>query len=144
MTTTLMTLGAILDDIAEQRPDEILLTTVMHSGNTETMSRGALRHSSDRMALALSEQGVTTGTLVPIHLPTCNQFLTAAVAILKAGGTPMPVSDRLPAAELAALLELADPCVIVSRNDADQTLFQQPVLNPDDFHGASPLQEPLP
>ena len=58
MTTTLKTLGAILDDIAEQRPDEILLTTVMHSGNTETMSRGALRHSSDRMALALSEQGV--------------------------------------------------------------------------------------
>ena len=144
MTTTLMTLGAILDDIAEQRPDEILLTTVMHSGHTETMSRDALRHSSDRMALALSEQGVTTGTLVPIHLPTCNQFLTAAVAILKAGGTPMPVSDRLPAAELVALLELADPCVIVSRNDADQTLFQQPVLNPDDFLAASPLPEPLP
>ena len=87
MTTTLMTLGAILDDIAEQRPDEILLTTVMHSGTTETMSRDALRHSSDRMALALSEQGVTTGTLVPIHLPTCNQFLTAAVAILRQGHT---------------------------------------------------------
>ena len=98
MTDSLKTLGAILDDLAAIKPEETLLTTAMNSGTSETVTREALKNGSDHIAVSLLDQGVGRGDLIPIHLPTSNQFLIAAVGILKAGGTPMPGSSRLPEA----------------------------------------------
>jgi bile acid-coenzyme A ligase len=139
MTEPLKTLGAILDELAAARPEESLLTTAMNSGATETVSRHELKRWSDNLAQALLDLGVMTGDLVPIHLPTCNQFLVAAVAIFKAGGTPMPVSSKLPPAELMGLIDLAQPKVIISYQRFDQT-----TLNPDSYSDKEPISAALP
>jgi bile acid-coenzyme A ligase len=139
MTEPLKTLGAILDELAAARPEESLLTTAMNSGATETVSRHELKRWSDNLAQALLDLGVMTGDLVPIHLPTCNQFLVAAVAIFKAGGTPMPVSSKLPPAELMGLIDLAQPKVIISHQRFDQT-----TLNPDSYSDKEPISAALP
>ena len=139
MTEPLKTLGAILDELAAARPTESLLTTAMNSGATETVSRHELKSWSDNLAQALLDLGVMTGDLVPIHLPTCNQFLVAAVAIFKAGGTPMPVSSKLPPAELMGLIDLAQPKVIISYQRFDQT-----TLNPDSYSDKEPISAALP
>ena len=70
MTETLKTLGAILDELAADLPEETLLTTAMNSGPTETVSRRELKNWTDNIARALLDLGVVTGDLVPIHLPT--------------------------------------------------------------------------
>ena len=139
MTDSLKTLGAILDDLAAIKPEETLLTTAMNSGTSETVTREALKNGSDHIAVSLLDQGVGRGDLIPIHLPTSNQFLIAAVGIFKAGGTPMPVSSRLPEAELNGLLDLANPKMIISRQSFDQT-----TLNPDDFTHRGPIATVLP
>ena len=139
MTTQMLTLGAILDQLADQHPDEVVLTTAMQSGECNALTRSQLRCASDHLAHELVDQGVVQGDLVPIHLPTENAFLMAAVAILKAGGTPMPVSYRLPRSELSALLDLAAPKVIISRNDHERA-----TLNPDSVSAALPLESRLP
>ena len=75
MTDSLKTLGAILDDLAAIKPEETLLTTAMNSGTSETVTREALKNWSDHIAVSLLDQGVGRGDLIPIHLPTSNQFL---------------------------------------------------------------------
>lgn len=139
MTDSLKTLGAILDDLAAAKPEETLLTTAMNSGTSETVTREALKNWSDHLALSLLDHGVGRGDLIPIHLPTSNQFLVAAVGILKAGGTPMPVSSRVPEAELKGLIDLAHPRVIISTQ-----LFDQKTLNPNDFANRGPISTLLP
>jgi len=139
MTDSLKTLGAILDDLAAAKPEETLLTTAMNSGTSETVTREALKNWSDHLALSLLDHGVGRGDLIPIHLPTSNQFLVAAVGILKAGGTPMPVSSRVPETELKGLIDLAHPRVIISTQ-----LFDQKTLNPNDFANRGPMSAELP
>ena len=48
-----------------------------------------------------------------IALPNGIEFLTATVACWKLGAIPQPVSSRLPKRELDAIVELANPKVIV-------------------------------
>jgi len=130
MTITLKTPGEILDRISHEKPDEIVINTIMLDGTDDAVTRMTLRQRSDQMALALREKGVAPGVFVPIHLPTCTDFLVATIAIFKAGGTPMPVSDKLPQNELDHLLALAEARVIVSRQQHPLT-----TLDPADFPG---------
>jgi len=130
MTVTLKTPGEILDRISHEKPDEIVINTIMLDGTDDAVTRITLRQRADQMALALREQGVAPGVFVPIHLPTCTDFLVATIAIFKAGGTPMPVSDKLPQNELDHLLALAEARVIVSRQQHTLT-----TLDPADFPG---------
>ena len=128
MTITLKTPGEILDRISHEKPDEIVINTIMLDGTDDAVTRMTLRQRSDQMALALREKGVAPGVFVPIHLPTCTDFLVATIAIFKAGGTPMPVSDKLPQNELDHLLALAEARVIVSRQQ-----HALATLDPADF-----------
>lgn len=135
----LQPVGVILDTLAAQRPDDVVLTTLSVSGDPDTLTRAELRHWSDRLARELASRQVARGDLVPIHLPTGNAFMAATVAIFKAGGTPMPVSDRLPQAELDGLLGLADAKVIISAQ-----AFTADTLDPHRFREGQPIEETLP
>ena len=110
----LKTVGEIVDRFATLAPTEAVITTIDREGNEDTINRQMLTAWSDGLAQALVDAGVGVGDLVPIHLPTGNAFVAAAVGIFKAGGTPMPVSDRLPDIELSHLLDLADAKVVIS------------------------------
>ena len=51
--------------------------------------------------------------MVTIALPNSVEWFVAVVATWKIGAIPQPVSHRLPARELAAIVELADPPVVL-------------------------------
>jgi bile acid-coenzyme A ligase len=57
--------------------------------------------------------GVGQDDLVTIGLPNSAEYYVACAAVWKLGATPQPVSAKLPEAELAALVELADPSLLV-------------------------------
>ena len=139
MPAPLTTPGEILDQISAQKPDEIVITTIMRDGSDDAITRQALKRRSDGMNQALRDAGIRPGDFVPIHLPTCTDFLVATIAVFKAGGTPMPVSDRLPDSELTQLLALAEPKVIISR-----ALSAPVVLDPADFQESEPSPPSLP
>lgn len=100
---------------AESDPQRAALTVEDH-----TLTRDALERRTNRLARAFETLGVTEGSFVTIALPNCALYVESALAALKLGATPQPVSGRLPPAELQAIVELAKPSLVVG---VDPTLF---------------------
>jgi bile acid-coenzyme A ligase len=94
--------------LAEEAPDRL---AVVHGD--ERVTRAELERCSNRLARAYAERGVGPAALVTISLPNGIEFLAATLAIWKLGGSPQPISARLPEAERRAIIELAKPALIV-------------------------------
>ena len=80
---------------------------------TQRQTRAELDRRSNRLARAFAARGVGEGDLVCIALPNGIPFLEAAFAAWKLGAVPQPLSSRLPAAERDALVELANPRLVI-------------------------------
>jgi bile acid-coenzyme A ligase len=78
-----------------------------------TVTRAELETAADALARQLIADGVRVGELVTIALPNSVDWFVAVVATWKIGATPQPVSSRLPARELATIVDLADPGVVL-------------------------------
>jgi bile acid-coenzyme A ligase len=78
-----------------------------------SVTRGELEIAADALARQLLADGVKLGDLVTIALPNSVDWFVAVVATWKIGAIPQPVSARLPARELNAIVELADPPVVL-------------------------------
>ena len=94
--------------LADEDPDAPAITC---AGTTVT--RRQLERRTNRLARAYQQLGVKPGSFVTIGLPNTPEFLEAAIATWKCGATPQPVSARLPARELKAIVELAEPSLVV-------------------------------
>ena len=108
----------------------------------QTLTRGELERRSNRLAREFQRRGVGEGSFVTIALPNGIFFVESALAALKLGATPQPVSSRLPRAELAAIVALASPSLVVGADAAD---FPGVAVMAADFQVSPELSdEPLP
>ena len=105
---SLRSISRALTWLAEQDPDRPAVTDA-----AGTLTRAELDRRSNRLARAYAGLGVGQDDLVTIGLPNGTEFFVACAAVWKLGATPQPVSARLPAAELHAVVELADPPLVV-------------------------------
>jgi bile acid-coenzyme A ligase len=110
----LISFAAQLRTLAAQRPDFPAVTC----GDT-TLTRSQLDHRSDALAVEFRRLGVGPGDMVTLALPNSVEWFVASVALWKLGAIPQPVSARLPRRELEAVVELADPVLVVGI-DPDQ------------------------
>jgi bile acid-coenzyme A ligase len=121
--------------LAEQEPDAPAITCAGRS-----ITRGELESSTNRLAREFAERGVGGGDYVTCVVPNSIQLMQSVLAAWKLGAVPQPLSARLPDAELAALLELRPPALLVGREDprgivpslpmdftADQSLSDAPL-----------------
>ena len=97
-----------LADHAAAGPDRPAVTFDEH-----TICRAELEAVANRTARALSKNGAAAGDLVTIALPNGVPFIATTIACWKIGATPQPVSARLPGRELDAIIEIAEPSVVV-------------------------------
>lgn len=104
-----ISLGAGLARLAAERPDAPAVTC---EGTTRSWQE--LDERSTRLAHALQRRGVKEGDFVTIALPNCPAFAESAYAAWKLGAVPQPVSSKLPAHELRAVLDLAKPSALIS------------------------------
>ena len=102
-------IGVALDIHAEREPDRPALTM-----DGDTLSRRELAARVHRRARTLAAHGVEQGSFVAIVLPNGFAFMELAFAAWSLGATPVPVSDKLPAAEIEAILALVAPRLVVS------------------------------
>ena len=93
-----------------------------------TVTRGELERRTNRLARAYAALGVTPDRFVTIGLANGVEFLEAVVAVWKLGATPQPISWRLPAAEREAIVELADPALVVGA--AESSVAGRPTVPP--------------
>lgn len=82
-----------------------------------------------RRAHALRARGVRRGDLVVLALPNHVQFHELTFALWKLGATPTVVSHRLPAEELRAIVELAEPRAVIAADEALQAAFTALPMN---------------
>ncbi len=105
---TIVSFSRRLADLAAADPSRAAITCGEHS-----VTRAELETAADALARQLLEDGVKHGEMVTIALPNSIDWFVAVFATWKIGATPQPVSSRLPARELAAIVDLADPRVIL-------------------------------
>ncbi len=77
------------------------------------LTRAELDARTNRLARAYEALGVTQDSFVTIGLTNGVEWFEAAIATWKLGATPAPVSAKLPRLELDAIVELADPSLVV-------------------------------
>ena len=120
-------------DQAEADPDRPAITS---AGRTVTRRELDLR--TNRLARAYAALGVEPDSFVTIGLPNSVEWFEAAIATWKLGATPQPVSARLPRAELDAIIELADPTLVVGL-DAEGRACVAAGFDPDPELSDAPL-----
>lgn len=104
-----VSLGARLSALAAEHPDKPAI-----SDHERTVSYRELDRRTNRIARGLEKSGVRQGDLVTIGLPNGIGFIEAAFGIWKVGATPQPISHRLPAAEAAAVMDLAETPILIA------------------------------
>ncbi|MDY6996635.1 MAG: AMP-binding protein [Actinomycetota bacterium] len=105
-------IGTQVSELAARDPDAAAVTC-----DGVTVTRAELDATTNRLARAFASLGVGVGDYVTIVLPNGLDWVYAVLACWKLGAVPQPLSARLPEAELAALLELRRPALLVGRED---------------------------
>jgi bile acid-coenzyme A ligase len=103
-----MSIGRALAWHADQDPERPSVTD-----SVGTLTRRELDLASNRLARAYANLGVRRDDLVTIGLPNGEEYFVACAAIWKLGATPQPVAASLPPHELAVVVDLADPPLVV-------------------------------
>lgn len=104
----LRSISRILSDNAAAAPERPAITF-----EGVTLTRAELDRRTNRLARAYQQLGVGQGDVVTIALPNGFSFYEAAIACWKLGATPQPISARLPLVEMQAIVDLAQPKLLV-------------------------------
>ena len=101
-----------LGRLALARPDAAAVTC-----GSETITRDELERAANRLGRELQSHGVGYGDFVTVAVPNSVEWFVAYVACWKIGAIPQPTSAKLPAPELAAIVELAGSQVVIGAPD---------------------------
>jgi bile acid-coenzyme A ligase len=104
--------GRRITQLAELDPERPAVTC-----GATTLTRRQLEQRANRLAHDFLARGVEVGDMVTIALPNSTDWYVAMAACWKTGAIPQPVSAKLPARELQAILELAQPKLVVGVSD---------------------------
>ena len=126
---------------AARHPERV---AIRHGDETTTFA--ALDRRANRLARAYAALGVAAGDLVTIALPNGAEHFAATLATWRLGATPNPVSSRLPERERRAIVELAQPALVVGAPDGERYAFPSvPVgFEPDASLSDAPLPDVVP
>ena len=108
----LIPFSRILSHWADKQADSV---AIVHDGNEITWHELDLR--TNQLARTYESLGVQQDDFVTIALPNGIEFITALFATWKLGATPQPVSPKLPKLERDAIVELANPSLVVGASD---------------------------
>jgi bile acid-coenzyme A ligase len=125
-----ISIGAALAREAALQGDRIAVEC-----ETDMRTWNELHLRTNRIARGLAARGVKEGDFLTIALPNGVEFVEACYGAWKLGAVPQPVSYRLPAHELKAIVELANSPVVVGdmQTDAGRPIVSiDDLLDPDD------------
>jgi amino acid adenylation domain-containing protein len=102
-------LQSYVDRTAGQRPD----STAVVLGSERWSYRDVAAYSN-RLAQTLQAAGCRRGDRVAFVLPKCPRTIAAIIGILKAGGAYIPIDPASPSTRACAILQSAEPKVILT------------------------------
>jgi mycobactin peptide synthetase MbtF len=117
-------------EVAAAQPDSVAV-----SWSDGRLTYRELDALADRLAAALQRAGVGSETPVAITLPRGPSYVAAMLAILKAGGTIVPLDPAMPGERVAEILRQASAPVVV--DGAAFTAFTASATAPADYRAAT-------
>jgi bile acid-coenzyme A ligase len=99
---------AVLRQLAEADPDRPALTC-----GEVTLTRAEFLERVECLAGLFAAHGVAEGSTVTIGLPNSTGLVESLFAAWALGAVPQPISHRLPPLERAAIVDLANPSLVV-------------------------------
>ena len=124
-----------LSHLSATRADELALTV-----GAVTLTTSQLDRRANAMARHFADLGVRHDHVVTIAEPNSVEFIVAIMAAWKLGAIPGPVSHRLPAKELEAIVELADSAVVVGMDSPGRVSVPRGFTPPSELDD-SPLAD---
>ena len=101
-------LGGHFAALAGEHPDRLAIVD-----GDDRRTFGEVEAAASRLARVLLASGVTTGGRVALVLPNSADFVTLAIATWKVGAAVVPISYRMPEIERTALVQLAQPTLVI-------------------------------
>ncbi|MET3861618.1 bile acid-coenzyme A ligase [Dietzia sp. 2505] len=108
-------LAGIPGHYAKDRGDDIVARA-----DGDTLTWRELHQRSNSVARGLIDRGAEVGRIVTLLIPNSTDLIVATFACYKAGATPQVLSPRMTPSELEAIIELANPVVVVGEGDEGQ------------------------
>ncbi|WP_125516084.1 non-ribosomal peptide synthetase [Streptomyces sp. WAC 01529] len=108
---------ALVPELFETQAARTPDAPALRLGNGEEVSYAALNTAADRLADELAAAGVGPERLVALALPRSADLVTAALAVLKAGGGYLPVDPTDPGDRLEYVLADAAPVLVLTRSE---------------------------
>jgi enterobactin synthetase component F len=122
-----VTLTALLEQAMAATPDAPAVTFGDHS-----LTYAELDQRTSALAAVLRARGVERESLVAVALPRSLELVVGLVAILRAGGAYLPLDLDHPLDRIAAIVQMAQPTVILSHHDLGAA-FGSRMLRPADW-----------
>jgi len=113
-STSEVSYGRRLTEIAAERPDDVDITIVHRDGTERDLSWRELETRANQIARALQSHGVGKDDVVGLALPSSAEHVLVTLAIWKLGATLLPLRHDLPDWEMDRMLVMAQPKVLVS------------------------------
>ena len=117
----MLTVAEVLAGIVARHPDRTCLVQAQRDGSERSWTWRELDDWSSRYARTLVRLGIRRGAVVSSFLHNTLEHVALGVATWKAQGCFVPLDPAMPAAERAAVVELARPTVVVTQTGADGT-----------------------
>jgi bile acid-coenzyme A ligase len=99
---------SVVGRLAEAGPDLPALTC-----GDVTLTRAEFVERVERLAALFADRGVTEGSTVTIGLRNSIGLVESMFAAWAVGAVPQPISDQLPPPERSAIIDLANPSLVV-------------------------------
>ena len=104
----------------------------------EVLSYADLDRRANQLANLLISLGVTAEAIVALCVDRSIESVISTLAIMKAGGAFLPLDPKSPISRLRAMLNDAQPCVLVAREDlVDQLTGPWDIINTDNHSFAA-------
>jgi bile acid-coenzyme A ligase len=126
--------GTRLQDLAEQRGEELALVTLAPDGTAHQLTFAQLDARANQWGRALAADGAKFGSLVALGIPNSEHLVLAALGCWKIGAVPVPMRWDLPEWERSRVLAVIDPAVVVDEQHRHALAS----------HAAEQSDEPLP
>jgi bile acid-coenzyme A ligase len=138
---TAISYGRRVTELANEAPDAPAFLC-----DGEVLTRGELELDANRRARDFARRGVGEGDLVTLVLPNGLEWLRSCLATWKLGAVPNPLSSRMPPRERDAIIERANPALIVGldEDEADGRPCLPAGFEPDASLSCEPLPDVTP
>ncbi len=127
--------------LAGMHPDRAAIVFASISGEEQTISWSALERWTNQVARLMIDRGVSTGAMVVTGVWNSPEMIAFTIGAWKLGARVLPLRAVLPPRERHAILELAQPALVLS--EWDEAAW--PAIRPGELSAADDYpDDPLP